>query len=157
MEKLLYKAIPFLHLLKKINNSENETIKDINGNYVLLTVEICVKYEEILNTLRNNTADYIYIDGFNEIGNKRFKGLFCTDGHREIADTDSCFAVGDLTIKDKNNINNLVMTARQMYEYMGENAEYMICIVVLLDEEEAFKLKTKYLADALNKRMDNTT
>lgn len=150
-EKLLNKSIPFVHLYKKIKNMEHETINNITGNYVLLTVSLGVHYEDILNTLRNNTADYVYIDGFNESGSKRFKGLFCTDGNREIADTDSCFVVGDLTIKDKNNISNLVMTAGQLYDYMGEQAEYMLCIVVILDDDEAFKFKTKYLVDALNK------
>lgn len=121
-DKLLEnKAIPFVHIYESIKRHKEYIMEDGDiGICMLNPVSLHATYEEILNFLRNGNTNYIYIENMDS----ELKGLFCTDTDRILADTDSCFFVGEYF--ENNHKIKIVLSAEQLRDNFNNSNIYYV-------------------------------
>ena len=124
------KRIPFYTIWENINN--NTEID--NKVFCLKTLKLGIKHEDLFELLRRNKANYIYIKGISHFG-KEATGLLCIDEDYNFATIENCFFVGNL-----GDSKDISFSALELFHFLGEDAKYMGCKVILTEKEKVKEL-----------------
>lgn len=132
------KAKPFVHLWMSINGEKS--LMDKEQKETLIPIAIFCDYGSLFKYLQFGEANYIMIDGLNS-KDYRLRGLLCIEEDRKMADEDSCFFIGEMS--DGVRKQNVAINARQISEYLGIDAKFMVCKVKIVEKtiskEESLK------------------
>lgn len=159
-EKLIHKVRPYARLWENIRNHCSVLTKEKkNGTYSLLTLAIGENFSNLFDYLRfEQQANFIFIDGIGD-NQTRIRGLLCIDENKQLATADDCFFVGDYNVL-KNNYEaekeqQIILSARQLNDLVGEDAKYFVCKVAILEATRAMDASIESFFRVLEKDKTN--
>lgn len=147
---LVSKAAPFAEILNYVeNNQEFQTEDEDVGFCELVPIALNKKFSNLFAYLRDGIANYVFVDGIcEEEDETRAKGLLCINGNRQLADADNCFFIGNVS-SDECQETRVLLTARQLDDFLGIHAKFMVCSVCILEPYLKIGKQTKSFEQAL--------
>lgn len=137
-EKLITKSLPYLQIWRNILKNKAVRINEKeDGEYSFIICAIEEDFNSLFEHLRTGTSNFIYIDGIGE--GTRAQGLLCIDENPQLASLEDCFFVGIVSNEENHNEQETILTANQVYSFIGEDAYYLVGNVAILNKDIALQ------------------
>lgn len=122
--KLIESAGPYAKIWTDFQN-------DNIHKFSLITIGIGETFYKLFELLRESETNFLFIDGMNQ-KNFHIQGFLCIEGNQQFATPDNCFFVGIIQLKEKE--EQVILTARQLEEFIDESTYFLICKLILTNE-----------------------
>jgi len=145
--KLAEKARPFAKMWSDYTNRKPVYVKRNKLLYCAIAIGIGKSFEELFEIVRNENADFVFVDGLSEQGT-RARGLVCTEGDHSLATPEDCFFVGDVV--ENGVVRSIATPSRHVEEILGEDAAYLVCRLSLEKFDSAQKKEIDSFLDVVS-------